>query len=195
MKVIGLTGGIASGKSTASSILRKFGATIIDADLLAREVTEKGQPTLEKIIKTFGREILKDDGTLNRKALGKIVFDHREKLLKLNEIIHPAVNQRAKTLFQQEKEKGKKKVVYDCPLLMEENLYSMVDTVWLIYVDETTQLSRLMKRDGFTREEAIKRIKSQMPLDDKLKLANIVIENNGSVEELEKKLRKYWHEK
>ena len=195
MKIIGLTGGIASGKSTASSILRKFGATIIDADVLARKVVEKGEPTLEKIIKTFGRGILKENGTLDRKALGEIVFSDQKKLLKLNEIVHPAVNQLALKLFQKENEKGKEKIVYDCPLLIEGDLLSIVDCVWLVYIDEATQISRLMKRDGFTEKQAMERIESQMPLKDKLKLADVVIENNGDVNELEEKLKRYWYEK
>ena len=138
MDIIGLTGGIASGKTTASNILRSFGATIIDADHLARKVVKKGEPALDKLVAAFGEAILTNDGELNRKKLGEIVFNDNKKLEKLNDILHPLINSLAIKLFQKERNKGKDKIVYDSPLLIEKNLIHMVDKVWLIYLDENS---------------------------------------------------------
>lgn len=193
MQIIGLTGGIASGKSTASSILKSFGAKIIDADILARKVVEKGQPALENIINTFGNSILNSQGELNRRVLGEIVFDNQENLKKLNQIVHPAVNFLALSLFEKERIKGKEKIVYDCPLLIEEKLLYLVDQVWLIYINEETQLKRLMKRDKFTKDQAMKRINNQMPLVEKIKYADVIIDNSGGTDDLRKKLKTLWY--
>ena len=193
MQIVGLTGGIGSGKSTASSILRKLGAIIIDADILARDVVEKGQPALLEIVDTFGSEILNNQGELNRKLLAEIVFDNEEKLKKLNQIIHPAINSLALSLFEKERNNGKEKIVYDCPLLIEENLLYLVDEVWVIYVDEVTQLKRLMERDNCTKEQAMKRINKQMPLKEKSKYADVLIDNSGSIDDLEKKIMHHWY--
>ena len=194
MKIIGLTGGIASGKSTASEILRGFGAIIIDADVLARKVVEPGQPALEKIVQTFGENILKKDGTLNRKTLGEIVFQDEKKLKVLNSIVHPAVYRMTEKLFQKEKEKGKERIIYDCPLLIEEHLIDMVDEVWLIYVNRENQLKRLMERNHLTKKQAMSRIKSQLPLEEKKKYVDILIDNNGNLSDLQERLRKLWYD-
>lgn len=193
MEIIGLTGGIASGKSTASTILRTFGATIIDADCLARKVVEKDQLALVELTTTFGKEILKNNGELNRKRLGEIVFSDKEKLKILNRILHPKINALAISLFEYERRMGKDKIIYDSPLLVEENLIDMVDKVWLIYLDKKSQLKRLMERNNFSKEEALSRINSQMPMVDKLKFADIIIDNGGSIGDLEKKLRYHWY--
>lgn len=192
MQIIGLTGGIASGKSTASSILKSFGAIIIDADILAREVVKKGQPALERIVNTFGTKILNKQEELNRRVLGEIVFNNEEKLKKLNQIVHPAINSLAISLFEKERIDGKGKIVYDCPLLIEEKLLHLVDKVWLIYIDEEAQLKRLMERDNFTKEQAMKRINNQMPLKEKIKYADVLIDNSGSIDDLENELRNHW---
>ena len=193
MQIIGLTGGIASGKSTASLILKSFGATIIDADILAHQVVEKGQPAWKKIVATFGRKILNKQGELDRKVLGEIVFESEEKLKKLNKIVHPEVHSLVISSFERERAEGKEKIVYDCPLLIEGNLQHLVDQVWLIYIDEETQLKRLMKRNDFTKEQAMKRMNNQMPLKQKIKYADILINNNGSKKDLEKTLKKHWY--
>lgn len=194
MKIIGLTGGIASGKSTASNILKTFGATIIDADILAHKVIEKGKPALKEIVETFGKDILRKDGILDRKKLGKIVFSDERKLKTLNAIVHPAVHKLSEELFGIEKAKGTEKIIYDSPLLIEENLMDRVDEVWLVYVDPKTQLERLIKRNGFSREEAMDRIESQLSLEEKKRYADVLIDNNGGIERLEKQLREVWYE-
>ncbi|HHT51439.1 MAG TPA: dephospho-CoA kinase [Eubacteriaceae bacterium] len=193
MDIIGLTGGIASGKTTASNILRSFGATIIDADHLARKVVKKGEPALDKLVAAFGEAILTNDGELNRKKLGEIVFNDNKKLEKLNDILHPLINSLAIKLFQKERNKGKDKIVYDSPLLIEKNLIHMVDKVWLIYLDEKSQLRRLMERDNYTKVQALKRINSQMPIKDKIRFADVLIDNSGSISDLEEKLRFLWY--
>lgn len=194
MKIIGLTGGIASGKSTASNILKTFGATIIDADILAHKVIEKGKPALKEIVETFGKDILRKDGILDRKKLGKIVFADKRKLKTLNAIVHPPVHKLSEELFEIEKAKGTEKIIYDSPLLIEENLMDRVDEVWLVYVDPKTQLERLIKRNGFSREEAMDRIESQLSLEEKKRYADVLIDNNGGIERLEKQLREVWYE-
>ncbi|RBP46730.1 dephospho-CoA kinase [Garciella nitratireducens] len=194
MKIIGLTGGIASGKSTASSILKSFGATIIDADILAKKAVEPGKPALKKIVKIFGESILNKDGTLNRKLLAKMIFNDEKKRELLNNIVHPDVYKMTQQLFQEERKKGRTRIIYDCPLLIEEHLTNIVDEVWLIYVDEKIQLKRLMQRNHLTREQAMNRIKSQLPLKEKIKYADILIDNNGSLLNLEDRLRKLWYD-
>lgn len=186
--VVGLTGGIASGKSTVSNLLREKGYPIIDADLEARLAVAVGEPAYNKIIEHFGKEILLDNGEIDRGKLGGIVFNHEEQRLILNGIVHPDVRRRMLEKREQEVSNGEKLVVMDIPLLLESKLTGMVDKVLLVYVDEETQLERLMKRNHFTKEEALARITSQMPLKDKVPLSDAIIDNNGSFEETEAQL-------
>jgi dephospho-CoA kinase len=181
--IIGLTGGIASGKSTVSSLLAQKGFTVVDADLAARKVVEPGEPAYLKIVETFGQDILNKEGTLDRAALGSIIFHNEERRKELNGIVHPAV--RAEMLAEKEKafENGKQTVVMDIPLLFESNLTWMVEKTVVVYVDRDTQLSRLMLRNGLTEEEAKARVNSQMSLDEKRKLADAVLDNRGTIDE------------
>lgn len=192
--VIGLTGGIASGKSTVSKILKDLGAIIIDADQISREVTAPGSPGLRKVVQTFGESVLNADGSLNRKKLGEIVFHDKEALETLNSIVHPLVIRRTIDLLESESKKAvevgaESIVVVDAALLFEVGAQSLVDQVWLVSLDEKAQVERLMRREGYSREEAICRIKAQMPLEDKIKLADVIIDNSGPVEETEEKVR------
>lgn len=181
--IIGLTGGIASGKSTVSSLLAQKGFTVVDADLAARKVVEPGEPAYLKIVETFGQDILNKEGTLDRAALGSIIFHNEERRKELNGIVHPAV--RAEMLAEKEKafENGKQTVVMDIPLLFESNLTWMVEKTVVVYVDRDTQLSRLMLRNGLTEEEAKARVNSQMSLDEKRNLADAVLDNRGTIDE------------
>jgi dephospho-CoA kinase len=183
--VIGLTGGIASGKSTVSNMFRNQGIRIIDADKISRDVVEIGEPAYQQIVKTFGQDILLDDQTINREKLGAIVFSNDKNRQQLNEIVHPAVRKEMLKQKQEEKEKNAKQVVLDIPLLFESKLTHMVDVTVLVYVDEQTQLKRLMNRNGYSEEEAMMRIQSQLPLKEKVKLADVIINNNGSIEDTE----------
>ncbi|KKI91750.1 dephospho-CoA kinase [Bacillus sp. SA1-12] len=181
--VIGLTGGIASGKSTVSNIIKNAGIRVIDADKIAREVVEVGKPAYKQIIETFGQDMLLKDLTLNREKLGALVFSDEAKRQKLNQIVHPAVRQEMLKQTRQEKDLQAKAVVLDIPLLFESNLTHMVDKIVLVFVTQETQLKRLMERNGYTKEEAMMRIRSQMPLKNKVKLSDEIIDNNGSIEE------------
>lgn len=189
--ILGLTGGIASGKSTVSEMLSKKGYTVIDADLAARKVVEVGQPAYLAIVEEFGRSILHtDDDTINRAKLGDIVFHNEEMRKKLNGIVHPAVRGLMLSEKDQAIESGKNTIIMDIPLLYESDLTWMVDRTIVVYVDEETQLSRLMKRNQFTEQEASSRIASQFPLEDKIGLADAVINNNGTIEETGEQLEK-----
>ncbi|ANX13168.1 dephospho-CoA kinase [Fictibacillus arsenicus] len=186
--IIGLTGGIATGKSTASLILNEQGIPVIDADIIAREVVMPGKEAYEKIVAFFGDDVLLSDKTLNRAKLGEIIFNNSEKRLKLNEIVHPAVRSEMKKQAELHLSDGNPLVIMDIPLLFESKLTHMVDETWLIYTHPDIQLKRLMERDGYTEEQAVSRIKSQMPIDEKKELADVVIENNGTKEDLKQKL-------
>ncbi|UOQ46434.1 dephospho-CoA kinase [Halobacillus salinarum] len=179
--VIGLTGSIASGKSTISKMFKDFNIPVIDADIISREVVEPGKPAYRKIVETFGETILNAERTLDRKRLGSIIFNDYEKRKQLNEIVHPEVRKQM-TDQRDELKKQHKAVVLDIPLLFESGLQHFVDQVLLVYVDKETQVKRLMERDQSSLEEAEQRIKAQMSLDEKAGLADAVIDNNGPVD-------------
>ncbi|GIN60180.1 dephospho-CoA kinase [Robertmurraya siralis] len=186
--VVGLTGGIASGKSTVSNILKDHGVPIIDADLEARLAVEVGEPAYKEIVSYFGQDILLKNQEIDRAKLGAIIFNHEEKRLKLNSIVHPDVRRRMNEKREHAVSAGEKLIVLDIPLLFESKLTHMVDKTLLVFVSEETQLKRLMARNQFTEEEALVRIQSQMPLKDKIKLSDAVIDNNGTIEETKKQL-------
>lgn len=180
--VIGLTGGIASGKSTVAAMLRDFHIPIIDADIIAREVVKPGKEAYKGIIDAFGQEVLQTNGEIDRQKLGSIVFHNEEKRLLLNRIVHPAIRMEMNRQKDMYIEQGEKAIVLDIPLLFESKLTSLVHKVLLVYVDEEVQLHRLMQRNYLTAEEARARIVSQMPLRKKITLADEVINNNGTIE-------------
>lgn len=186
--IVGLTGGIASGKSTVSKLFEKRGFTIVDADIAARKVVEPGEKAYTAIVEEFGNGILLEDGSLNRAKLGSIVFQNEEKREKLNAIVHPAVRKKMKEWQEEAIEAGKQTVILDIPLLYESKLTHFVEKTIVVYVDEETQLTRLMERNEYSQEEAQSRISSQMPLSEKVKMAEAVIDNNGTIEETEKQL-------
>lgn len=178
--IIGLTGGIASGKSTVSSMFTSLNIPVVDADVISREVVEPGEDAYEDIRQVFGEDILKKDRTLDRKQLGAIIFADEEKRKQLNGIVHPAVR---KEMLQQRDayvNEGKKCVVLDIPLLFEGNLTRIVDKTIVVSVDEDVQLNRLMERDQSTKEASKQRIQSQLLLREKVRLADAVIDNNGT---------------
>lgn len=178
--IVGLTGGIASGKSTVSSMFTSLDIPVIDADKISREVVEPGKDAYEEIHRVFGDDVFKEDQTLDRKRLGAIVFADEEKRKQLNAIVHPAVR---REMLQQRDHyvgNGEKCVILDIPLLFEGNLTGIVDKTIVVSVDEDVQLDRLMKRDQSTKEEAKQRIRSQIPIKEKAELADAVIDNNGS---------------
>jgi dephospho-CoA kinase len=193
LKVIGLTGGIASGKSTVSRYLKELGEKVIDADIVARKIVEKGKPALEEIVDFFGEKVLNKDGTLNRKYLGSIVFSDPEKLEILNRITHRRIIDEIKKKIEYYKQLDKYEVVFlDAPLLIEMKMNDMVDEIWLVTVDERTQIERLMLRDNLSFNEAINRINSQMPLKQKEKYADVIIDNSKGLKELKDQIICLW---
>ncbi|WP_141431998.1 dephospho-CoA kinase [Bacillus sp. 03113] len=180
--VIGLTGGIASGKSTVSNMLKDRGITVIDADVEARLAVEKGEEAYKAIVHHFGSEILLPDGSINRSKLGAIIFSDQRKRKVLNDIVHPVVRKKMLQKKEQSIQQGESIVILDIPLLFESGLTNLVDKTILVYVDEEKQIERLMNRNHFSKEEALARIHSQFSLKEKRTLADAVIDNNGSVE-------------
>lgn len=185
---LGLTGGIASGKSTADNFFEKQNIPIIDSDLIAHQIMEVGQKCYQAIVNYFGKNILNDDQTINRHKLGGIVFNDKTKLKKLNEITHPLVHQEIKRKMERYRLNQKKLVVVDVPLLFESGFESLCDGVLVISISPELQVKRLMKRNNFTKEEALVRINNQMPLSEKEKRATYVVANTGTIDDLEKRL-------
>ncbi len=192
--IVGLTGGIATGKSLVSSILRRLGAKVIDLDEIAREVVRPGLPAWREIVKAFGRGILKEDGEIDRKRLGEMVFNDHRLLKRLNEITHPRILEEARRRIERiRRSEPRAIVVVDAALLIESGYYREMDKVIVVYADEETQIRRLMERNGLTREEALKRIRAQMPMEEKISYADHVIYNTGSLEDLERETVKVFN--
>ena len=192
MRIIGLTGGIASGKSSVARIMESLGGVIVDADLLAREAVLPGKPAYRSIVAEFGKGILNPDGTIDRQTLGRIVFSDPSARRKLERITHPAIARLAEQRLSGLRESGVQVVVYMAPLLIEAGVTDRVDEIWVVYVDRETQVERLIRRDGIGREEALQRLAAQMPMDEKIKLGNVVIDNNGAPHETEQQVREIW---
>ncbi|UCF91087.1 MAG: dephospho-CoA kinase [Desulfobacterales bacterium] len=183
MIVVGLTGGIATGKSTVSAILQEAGAVIIDADQIARKVVKKGQPAYHEIVKRFGQDILLPDGEINRRLLGAIIFNDPEKKKSLNRIVHPRVSRETqRNLDRIQADQPDAVVVLDVPLLIEAGMHEGLAEVIVVYAPENVQLQRLMARDNFAEADARARIQAQMPIETKKDLASIVIDNTGALE-------------
>lgn len=183
--IVGLTGGIATGKSTVSQLLQQLGYVVIDSDQIARYVVEPGRPAYEQIVAHFGEEILMPDGQLNRGALGKIVFNDPAERKALEEITHPAIFIEKDRRIKEAQADGHDLIFLDVPLLIETNLHKTVDKVLLVYTKASLQIQRLMDRDQLSLEDAMKRVRAQMPIDEKRAFADMIIDNNGSKEQLE----------
>jgi dephospho-CoA kinase len=179
VRVLGLTGGIGSGKSSVAQMFADLGAEVIDADQLARDVVEPGQPALEEIASTFGRDILLADGRLNRGKLARIVFADPAARARLNAITHPRIRERMEADVAARRS-GPGVLILDIPLLYENDRVSAVEKVIVVWVDPETQQRRLSLRDGLGREETLQRIAAQMPLDAKRARADHVVDNSGS---------------
>ena len=185
--IIGLTGGIATGKSQSSKIFKELGCYIIDADKLSRTLTTKNSKCLKEIVETFGTDILKDNGTLNRKKLGQIVFNDKQAKMDLERIIHPHIIKKTNEIIA--KKYNKTNIIVDAPLLFEVGLDRVCDKVIVIYARYHIQITRFMKRDNISKEEAIKRISLQMPIEEKIRLADITIDNSGTLIDLKKNVK------
>ncbi|HFG4338831.1 TPA: dephospho-CoA kinase [Staphylococcus aureus] len=188
-KVIGLTGGIASGKSTVSELLSVFGFKVVDADKAAREAVKKGSKGLAQVREVFGDEAIDENGEMNRRYMGDLVFNHPEKRLELNAIIHPIVQD----IMEEEKQEYLKQgynVIMDIPLLFENELENTVDEVWVVYTSESIQMDRLMQRNNLSLEDAKARVYSQISIDKKSRMADHVIDNLGDKLELKQNLER-----
>lgn len=196
LRVIGLTGGIASGKSTVSRVLRELGAPVIDADLVAKEVVRPGTDAWRELIEAFGRDILHEDQTIDRRKLGDRVFGNPAAVQRLNAITHPriieAIREQLKKLSEPGPAGPPPGVVIDAPLLIEAGMLGMVDEVWLVVVDQETQIQRLMARDHFGLQQALNRINAQIPLERKKRYADVIIDNTGPVRETRAIVKKLW---
>lgn len=180
--IAGLTGGIATGKSTVSSILREAGAKIIDADAIARDAVKKNLPAWHEIVRIFGKEILLPDGEIDRTRLGDIIFRDSEKKESLNKIVHPHVIQRVAEMIEEiGKESPGSVVILDVPLLIEAGMDKGLEEVVLVYTPEDIQKKRLVERDKISDAAAILRIRSQMPIEKKREFSTIIIDNSGTI--------------
>lgn len=188
MKAIAITGSIATGKSTVSKYLIQQGYPVIDTDIISRVVVEKGTVGLERLKENFGEDIIQADGTLNRKALGNIVFNDEASKEKLNQILHPLISKESKERMAAYKEEGHSLIFVDIPLYYEVDIDIPTDAVWLVYVSPDIQLERLMKRNQIGEEDARQLISNQISIQDKAKWSEIVIDNSNTPEETHKQI-------
>ncbi len=182
MKVIGLTGGIATGKSTVSRMLVEAGLAVLDADLIAREVVQVGEPAYKEIVQAFGSEILARDGSIDRQLLGRLIFAEPSLRQCLNQITHPRIMETIKDRLALFRAQGTPLVILDIPVLFETGMEAMVDEVWVVACDEDIQARRLQNRDGLSPGEVRARLRAQMPLAEKIKSAQRVIDNSLDID-------------
>jgi dephospho-CoA kinase len=192
MLLIGLTGNIASGKSTVARLLSERGATIIDADVLARRVVEPGMPAFDEIVRRWGRQVVSPDGSLDRDALRRLVFSRHEQLEELNEIVHPEVAAYRDRLVDEARQRGDRLVVQDIPLLFERGIVHQFDRIVLVDAPRPVRLERLMRERGLSETDAMDMITAQMPAELKRARADYLIENVGTVRELEERVSEVW---
>jgi dephospho-CoA kinase len=190
--ILGLTGGIASGKSTVGRMLEELGARVIDADQLAREVVEPGTPALAEIARAFGNDVLTADGQLDRKRLGERVFAAPDARRTLNSITHPRIAMLAAQRLEEAGAEGLHAIVYMAPLLVENGLHFMCERVAVVSLDEEVQRRRLIEREGLAAAEVDQRMRAQLPLADKLAVAHYVIDNGGTLEETRQQVAAMW---
>jgi len=192
MKVIGLTGGIGSGKSTAAQYLKSLGATVIDLDKVGHEILKKDGPVFKDILSIFGDNILADNGEIDRTKLGKIVFGNPGALKKLNDITHPAIDKRVDDIMNQSNRRGIKVVVLEAAAMLEAGRSWQADEIWVVAAPEAAVIDRIKNRPDYTEEIARTRIQSQMKNEERIKKADIAIINNGALEELQAKVKTEW---
>jgi dephospho-CoA kinase len=193
VKIIGLTGGIGSGKSTVAGLLIQLGAVIIDADKIGHEVLDTDSQAREQVVAAFGQRILNTDGSVNRRELGRIVFADHKALSRLNQIMHPLIYRVVKTKLERYKEQEARVVVIEAPLLIEASWATMVDAVWVVTATEANVLKRLEKT-GFSRNEIMARIRCQLTESERIKIADVAINNDYSFDELKLNVNGLWQE-
>lgn len=184
MKIIGLTGGIGSGKSTVARSLQEHGFPIVDADLIAREIVEPGQPALAELAKEFGEDILNADGSLDRGLLASRAFTTKDTTQRLNNITHPRINQRTQELFDEARENGAEAIIYDMPLLIDKGLHKDMDATIVVHAAEHVRLERLTTKRGLDVDDVRRRINAQIDDETRKQYADILLDNNGTEEDL-----------
>ena len=195
MKVIGLTGNIACGKSLVASMLEELGAKVIDFDDIAKKIVEPSEPTWKEIVDTFGRDVLNPDDTINRKALGDVIFNDDQKRNILNDITHPKIMASARESVEKYRKENVEAVIIEAALIVEKGgLKDLIEKLIVVISDENSQVERLANRNGFSREEAISRINSQMPAIEKAQHADYIIDNSGTQEETQNQVNDLWAE-
>lgn len=194
MLKVGLTGGIGSGKSAVAAELSSYGAVVVDADAIAREVVEPGTPGLAEVVARFGDGVLAQDGGLDRAALGEIVFTDQDRLAELNAIVHPRVAERSDELMAQARAEGAEIVVYDVPLLVENGLESLYDVVVVVDAPDRVRIERVSRDRNMPREQVRDRIRAQADRQRRLDAADLVVDNSGTREELRERVARLWRE-
>jgi len=192
MKVIGLTGGIGSGKSTVSQFLAELGAVILDADRVGHEALKPDTDVWREVVAVFGRQVLTPSGSIDRAKLGEIVFGKPESLSRLNQIMHPRMFDMVKAQLEGYRRQGVDVVVLEAPLLIEAGWTSLVDEVWVTVASESTVLRRLKERIGLSQSESLARIRSQLSSEERIKHADVIINNDGNLDELRVKINELW---
>jgi dephospho-CoA kinase len=192
MKVIGLTGGIGSGKSTAAQFLQSLGATVIDLDKVGHEILKKDSRVFKEVLSVFGDSILSADGEIDRTRLGKMVFGNPDALKRLNNITHPAIDQRIDDVIRQCVQRGDRVIFLEAAAMLEAGRAWQADEIWVVAAPETAVVERIKTRPDYTEEIARTRIKSQMTNEERIKKADVAIINNGTLEELKQKVKVEW---
>ena len=193
MKVVGITGNIGAGKTTVARMFERLGARLIDADQVAREIVRPGSPAWEEIVEEFGDDVLHCDGVIDRKRLAAVVFRDEEKRKKLMNITHPRIIERIRQMLERMRSEGVEVAVVEAALIVEgSGLKDMLDALVVVTAEEETQVERLVKQRGLTREEAVLRLKAQMPAEEKARQATYVIDNSGTLEDTERRVRAVW---
>lgn len=184
MKIVGLTGGISSGKSTVSSYLKQLKIPVIDADEVARKVVEPNSQGAREIRKTFGSDVFEEDGSLNRQKLGALIFSNTENRQKLDDLLQPLIKIMILDEIEEYRQKGENMIVLDLPLLFEKQYEELCEEIIVVYVPRELQLERLMKRNQYTKQEALSRIDSQLSIEEKRKRATVLLDNQGTIQQL-----------
>ena len=184
MKIVGLTGGISSGKSTVSSYLKQLKIPVIDADEVARKVVEPNSQGARKIRKTFGSDVFEEDGSLNRQKLGALIFSNAENRQKLDDLLQPLIKIMILDEIEEYRQKGETMIVLDLPLLFEKHYEELCEEIIVVYIPRELQLERLMRRNQYTKQEALSRIDSQLSIEEKRKRATVLLDNQGTIQQL-----------
>ena len=184
MKIVGLTGGISSGKSTVSSYLKQLKIPVIDADEVARKVVEPNSQGAIEIRKAFGSDVFEEDGSLNRQKLGALIFSNAENRQKLDDLLQPLIKIMILDEIEEYRQKGENMIVLDLPLLFEKQYEELCEEIIVVYIPKELQLERLMRRNQYTKQEALSRIDSQLSIEEKRKRATVLLDNQGTIQQL-----------